>query len=55
MTGGGCAVATREKIAVLLPTDGNHCLRYIVFLMQLPVAHKAITSLLELNTKGFAG
>ena len=24
--GGGCAVATREKTAVLLSTDENHCL-----------------------------
>ena len=29
MTGGGCAVATREKTAVLLSTDENHCLHYV--------------------------
>ena len=55
VTGGGCAVATREKTAVLLSTDENHCLHYVLYLMQLSVAHKAITSLLQLNTKGFAG
>ena len=55
VTGGGCAVATREKTAVLLSTDENHCLHYVEILMQLSVAHKAITSLLQLNTKGFAG
>ena len=35
MTGGGCAVATREKTAVLLSTNENHCLHYVLFLMQL--------------------
>ena len=55
VTSGGCAVATREKTAVLLSTDENHCLQYVVYLMQLSVAHKAIISLLQLNTKGFAG
>ena len=55
VTGGGCVVATREKTAVLLSTDENHCLPYVLYLMQLSVAHKAITSLLQLNTKGFAG
>ena len=53
--GGGCAVATREKTAVFSFTNENYCLHYILFLMQLSVAHKAITSLLQLNTKGFAG
>ena len=55
VTGGGCDVATMEKIAVLLSMDRNHCLHYVLHLMQLSVAHKAITSLLQLNTKGFAG
>ena len=55
MIGGGCAVATREKIAVDLSTDENHCLHSVLYLMQLSVAHKAITSFLQLNTKGFAG
>ena len=55
VTGGGCAIATREKTAVLLSTDEKHCLHYVLYLMQLYVAHKAITSLLQLNTKGFAG
>ena len=34
---GGCDVATREKIAVLLSTDENHCLCYVLYLMQLSV------------------
>ena len=55
VSGGGCSIATREKTTVLLSTDGNHCLHYVVFLMQLSIPHKAITSLLQLNTKGFAG
>ena len=42
--GGGCAVATRENTAVLLYTDENHFLNYILYLMQFFVAHKAITS-----------
>ena len=40
VTGGGCAVANREKTAVLLSTDDNHCLHYVLYLMQLSVAHK---------------
>ena len=40
VTGGGCAVATREKTAVLLSMDENHCLHYVLYLMQLSVAHK---------------
>ena len=40
VTGGGCAVATREKTAVLLSTDENHCLHYVLYLIQLCVAHK---------------
>ena len=40
VTGGGCVIATREKTAVLLSTDENHCLHYILYLMQLSVAHK---------------
>ena len=55
VTGGGCAVSTREKTAVLLSTDENHRLHYVLYLMQLSVAHKAINSLLQLNTKGLAG
>ena len=38
--GEGCAVATREKIAVFLTTDENYCLHYVLFLMQLSIAHK---------------
>ena len=40
MTGGGCAVVTREKTAVVLSTDENHCLHYVLYLMQLSIAHK---------------
>ena len=40
MHGGGCAVATRKKIAVFLFTDENYCLHYMLFLMQLSAAHK---------------
>ena len=51
MPGGGCDVATREKTAVFLFADENYCLRYILILMHLSVAHKAIPSLLKLNTR----
>ena len=37
--GEGCAIATRDKIAVLLSTDEDYCLHYVLFLMQLSVAH----------------
>ena len=40
VTGGGCVVATREKTAVFLVMNENYCLHYILFLMQLSVAHK---------------
>ena len=40
VTGGGCAVATREKTAVLLSTNENNFLHYVLYLMQLSVAHK---------------
>ena len=40
MHGGGRAIATREKTAVLLSTDENHCLHYVLYLMQLSVVHK---------------
>ena len=49
--GGGCAVATREKTVVFLSTDEDYSLHYVLFLLQLSVAHKAITSLLQLNTR----
>ena len=48
--GGGCDVATREKIAVLFFTDENHCLHYILFLMQMCVAPKQSLRCL-LNTR----
>ena len=40
MTGGGCAVTTREKTAVLFSTGENHCLHYVLFFMYFPVVHK---------------
>ena len=40
MQGGECAIATREKTAVFSFTDENYCLHYVLFLMQLSVAHK---------------
>ena len=40
ITYGGYAIAAREKIGVLLSTDENHCLHYVLYLMQLSVAHK---------------
>ena len=53
--GGGCDVATREKTTVFSSTDEDYCLHYVLYLMQLSVAQRAITSLLQLNTKGFPG
>ena len=50
MQGGGCAIATREKTVVFLSMDEDYGLHYILFLMQLSVAHKAIISLLQINT-----
>ena len=38
--GEGCVVATREKTAVLLSMDENHSLHYVLYLMQLSIAHK---------------
>ena len=40
MTGGGYAVATREKTAVFSPEGEDYCLHYVLYLMQLSVAHK---------------
>ena len=40
VTGGGCAVATREKIAVFLSMGNYYFLHYLLYLMQLLVAHK---------------
>ena len=40
MRGEGCVVATREKTVLLLSTDENHFLHYVLYLMQLSVAHK---------------
>ena len=37
---GGCVVATREKTTVFLSRDEYYCLHYVLFLMQLSVAHK---------------
>ena len=48
--GGGCDVSTREKTAVFSPTGEDCCIHYVLFLMHLSVAQKAITLLLQLNT-----
>jgi hypothetical protein len=40
VTGGGCVVSTMEKTAVLLSTDENHFLHYVLYLMQLSISHK---------------
>ena len=53
--GRGCAVATREKTAVLLSTDENHCLHYVLYLMQLSVAHKQSLRCCNLIPDRFAG
>ena len=55
VTGGGSAVATREKTAVLLSTDDNHCLHYVLCLMQLSVAHKQSLRCYNLIPDGLAG
>ena len=52
---GGCAIATREKTAVLLSTDENHCLHYVLFLMQLSVAPKQSLRCCNLIPERFAG
>ena len=40
MHGGGCVVATREKITEFLFTYENYFLHYVLILMQLFVTHK---------------
>ena len=55
MTGGGCVVATREKTTVFLSTDENYCLHYVLFLMQLSVAHKQSLCCCNLIPARFAG
>ena len=55
MTGGGCAVATKEKTAVFPSASEDYCLHYVLLLNAIVCCSKAITSLLQLNTKGFAG
>ena len=42
--GGGCDVATREKTSVFSSTNEDYCLHYVLYLMQLSVAQRAITS-----------
>ena len=39
VTGGGCVVATREKIAVFPPTGEDYCIHYVLYIMYLSVAH----------------
>ena len=53
--GEGCAVATREKTTVLLSMDENHCLHYVLYLMQLSVAHKQSLRCCNLIPARFAG
>ena len=55
VTGGGCAVATREKTAVFLPTGEDYCLHYVLFLMHLSVAHKQSRRCCNLIPARFAG
>ena len=55
MHGGGCDVATREKTAVLLSTDENHCLYYVLFIMQLSVAPNQSLRCCNLILERFAG
>ena len=55
VTGGGCAVATREKTAVVLSTDENHCLHYVLYLIQVSVAHKQSLLCYNLIPDRFAG
>ena len=55
VTGGGCVVATREKTTLFSSMNEDYCLHYVLYLTQLSVAQRAITLLLQLNTKGFAG
>ena len=42
VSGGGCAVATREKTAVFSSTDEDYCLHYILYLMHLSVVQKQL-------------
>ena len=55
MMDGGRVVATREKTAVLLSTNENHCLHYVLFLMQLFVAPKQSLRCCNLTPDRFAG
>ena len=55
VTSGGYVVATREKTAVLLSMDGNHCLNYVLYLMYLSVAHKQSLRCCNLTPDKFAG
>ena len=51
VTGGECAIATREKTAVLLSMDEHHCLHYVLYVMQLSVAHKQSLSCCNLTPR----
>ena len=55
MTGGGCAVATREKTAVFSPTGEDYCLHYVLYLMILSLAHKQSLRCYNLIPARFAG
>ena len=53
--GGGCDVATREKTAVPLSTDENHCVHYVMILMQLFASPKQSLRCCNLIPARFAG
>ena len=53
--GGGCAVATRDKTAVFSPTGEDYCLHYVLYLMDLSVAHKQSLRCCNLIPTRFAG
>ena len=55
MQGGGCVVATREKTSVFSSTDEDYCLHYVIYLMQLSVAHKQSLRCCNLIPDRFAG
>ena len=53
--GGESDVTTREKTAVFLSTNENYCLHYVLFLMQLSVAHKQSLHCCNFIPARFAG
>ena len=55
MHAGGCDVATMDKTVVFLFRDENYFLHYVLFLMQLSVAHKQSLHCCNLIPDGLAG